>query len=342
MRKEVLWAIIAGIVLGLTIAFGVWRINTTITPNKKTDQSKASPTPKQAAAGEFKIVLDKPENDDVVTENSVTVSGLTKPSSWVTLSGEGSDYIVQSDTSGAFTEDVNLVAGVNQIKITAFEVAGSQSATGVLVVYSSSFQTKTVPVSSPDANASGTSDIRAKVAQDVANTLSRPKAYIGTVTDITDSTIQIKTAISEIKQISLGASTSVINSVGPTAKQVKPTDIAIGDIIVAMGYIDGNSVLSAQRILVTAPITEPKISIKEARLTAVAKKILSVNNVFDNTGDSVKPDSKTDIETIKAGKMVSTKLGNLSAGDVIIYVVATDDKGVSSVRSIFQVLISQG
>jgi hypothetical protein len=338
MRKEVLWAIVAGIILGLIVAFGVYRINSSISGNKNHNISLSTPTPKPATPGEFKIVLDKPSDNDVVTQDVVTVSGLTKSLSWITISGEDGDYIIQSDGSGVFSQDVDLVPGINQIKITAFESAGGKSATNVLVIYSSSFQSRTLSTDSPNNESSETSDIRKKVAQDVANTLSRPKAYIGTVTDITDSTIEIKTASSEIKQISANSeSTNVLNSTGSTSKTVKTTDIAIGDFIVAMGYVDGNSVLSAQRILITNPVTESKVTVNKAKVVSITKKSLFINTIPDNTEDTVQPNTKTSVEEIKDGKSVSSKFNNIDADDTIIYVKNSDDKGVSSVRSIFQI-----
>jgi len=50
MRKEVLWAIIAGITLGLVVAFGVWRINTTMSSSKTAEIDLSTPTPQAAAA----------------------------------------------------------------------------------------------------------------------------------------------------------------------------------------------------------------------------------------------------------------------------------------------------
>ena len=313
--------------MGLIVAFGVYRVNSKLLSNKKIDIN-ATPTPQAMPLGEFKIVLDKPEEGDVITKDSVTVSGLTKPGSWITLSGESGDYTVQSDTSGVFSEDVELSPGVNQIKVTAFEAKGAKSATGVLVVYSSSFQEKTLPTGSPNPNASGTSDIRAKVAQDVANTINRPKAYIGTVTDITDSTVQIKTTGSEIKQISVSADgTTVMNTKGTVNKQVKTTDLAIGDFIVAMGYINGNSVLAAQRILITDPVTEPKIDVKLGKVSDISKKSVT---------------SKTDVEIYKDGGTKSAKFSDLAQTDQIIFVNTIDDNDKTSLRSIFVVPQSQG
>jgi hypothetical protein len=344
MRKEVIYAVIGGIILGLVVAFGVWRINSSIPKNKNQDINTQSPTPKSSTPGEFKIVLDKPENDDVVTTDTVNVSGLTKPLSWITVAGDESDYIIQSDTNGVFSQEVDLTPGVNQIKVTAFYPEGGTngvkpSVTEVLVVYSSSFQTRTLPTDAPTkSEASGTSDIRAKVAQDVANTINRPKAYIGTVTDITDSTLEIKTMNSEIKQISVNSeSTDVINAKGTTNKQVKVADIAIGDFIVAMGYINGNSVLAAQRILITDPVTEPKVSVSQAKVATVATKTLTVNTIPDNTEETIQPNSKTDIMAVEKEKVSIAKLVNIQKDDVIIYVTTIDIKGNLSVRTIFVV-----
>lgn len=306
MRKELIWAGVIGISLGLIIAFGVWRVNFSMKP-----KNIVTNTPKPKANNfEFKIVLDKPENNDVVTTGNVTVSGITKPLSWITVSGEEDDYIIQSDEQGVFSQDVDLISGVNQIKTTAFDSEGNESIEKVLVVYSSAFQTKTVPT--PASDASSEAGIRQKVEAKVADLLNKPKAYIGTVTDITDSTIQIKTMDGEIKQISTANDGVTVVKANPTAKTVKLTDIAIGDFIVAMGYINSSSVLSAQRILIVDPITEPKI-------TAL------IGNISDI-------DKKTTIpKTIKA------KIAKIKDEDLVILVTTIDDKGAVTLRSVFPI-----
>lgn len=241
MRKEVLWAIVAGITFGLVIAFGVVRINSSIKPKGEITESSPTPAPDMK---EFKITLDKPENEDVVTSDSVSVSGITKPQITITISAEEKDYILTSDSKGFFEKEVDLTSGVNQIILTAFDPdligAGSQSKEKVLIIYSSAFEEK-----------------EGNRLEKAAN---KPKGYLGTVTDITDSTIQIRTLSSEIRQISVSGEIAVVKTT-PTSKIVKLTDIAIGDFIVAMGYRNGNAVLAAQRILITPPVTEPKITV---------------------------------------------------------------------------------
>lgn len=337
MRKEIVWVIGIGIVIGLIFAFGIFRINSSINKQAKVE---ATPTP-GTPLSEFKITLSKPENNDVVIDSTTTVSGITKPLAWITVSGESGDYIIQSDDQGTFSQGVDLIAGVNQIKLTAFGPAGAQSTEKVLVVYSSSFQPTTIATPNPDESVTTDSAIRLKVAQKVQEALMRPKAYIGVVTDIADSTIQIKTADSQIEQISVGGDNiAVINSKGTASKTVKLTDIAIGDFIVAMGYVNGNSVLLAQRILITNPITESKIDVFLGSVTATSKKGITVTGLKGAGPVDVTPDKNTDISSFSNGKTASIKLGSIGQGDLVIYVM--DSSGTTpATRSIFVVQKSQ-
>jgi hypothetical protein len=176
----------------------------------------------------------------------------------------------------------------------------------------------------------------------VAEASKNPKAYIGTVTDIADSTIQIKTIDSQIQQVDIsGNGITVVNIVGTNNKTVKLTDVAIGDFIVAMGYVNGNQVLNAQRILITDPVTEPKISISLSNVTAVSKKSLTVTDVKSGQGSSITPDKNTDLESFANGKETATKITSINKNDLVIYV--SDTTGTPAiVRSIFDIGPSQG
>lgn len=336
MRREIVWAGIVGISFGLIIAFGAWRINSSL--KTKGTSTEPSPTPQNIA--QSSITLDKPENGDVITQTPVTVSGITKPLTWLVFSGEKGDYILQSDETGVFSQDVDLTGGINQIKITSLNKNGDSAFQKIIVVYSTSFQLNSVASPVP-SSATGESDIQAKVAQKVAEALSRPKAYIGTVTDIADSTIQIKTPESQIEQVAVGGTVTVANTKGTNNKTVKLTDIAIGDSIVAMGYVNGNQVLDAQRILIIDPPTEPQISVSEANVTAVSKASLTVSDIKKGGSDTITPDKNTDIESFSKGKETKIKLSSITKGDLVIYV--SDQTGSPAIlRSIFDVGASQG
>lgn len=330
------FAIIGGCLFGLIIAFGIFRINNTTRP--KGASTEASPTP-EAIGQEFKITLAKPENNDVVTENSVTVSGITKPLSWITVAGESSDYMIQSSEDGSFSQDVELAPGVNQIKITAFDSQGSQSTEKVLVVYSSVFQTRTAEPS-PESN-STESSIRENVQKKVNEALNKPKAYIGTITDIAESTIQIKSSGGSIEQISVDPDTlNVVKQTGTSAaKTIKLTDVGIGDFIVAMGYTNSNSVLDAQRILVTDQITDNSINSYLAKIDSIKGSSITATTIKDQKELSITPGKNTDIYLFKNSKATTTKVSNLEKDSLIILV--NDEGGKTPTpRSIFA--ISQG
>jgi hypothetical protein len=337
MRKEIVWVIGIGIVFGLIVAFGIFRINSNLAKNPGLPQSTPTPNP---GSPELKITLDKPQDNDVVTEDSINVSGISKSLAWIIVSGEEDDYIIQAEESGVFNQDVSLIPGVNQIKITAFDSAGNENASKVLIVYSSSFQPMTFPTSTSD-NGTDSSEIRQKVAQKVEAALNKPKAYIGTVTDIADSTIQIKTSDSQIEQVSVSdKNIAVVKTTGTTNKAVKLIDIGIGDFIVAMGYVNSNSVLKAQRILITDPITEPKIDLTLGKVTDTSTKNITVTGLKDGEVLTVAPSKNTTISSFSIEKTTTIKLGAISEGDTVIYV--TDGSTTTpTVRAIFVIANSQ-
>jgi hypothetical protein len=144
MRKEILFAIIAGVIFGVVIAFGVWRANSAI---KNTEgiatvspaTTTSSPTPIKQ---EFGISLANPEENDVLTQTPTLFSGITKPSSWIVISAEEDDYIIKSDEQGEFSQEVELVGGANQINLTAFSNNGESAEKKIIVVFSTEFESE--------------------------------------------------------------------------------------------------------------------------------------------------------------------------------------------------------
>jgi len=121
MRKELLWAGVIGISFGLIIGFGAWRVRSSMTP-----KDAPTPTPNtQAGIGQFMIAVNKPENFDVVTSSSMGVSGITKPSTLVIISTEKGDYLTESLGDGTFSKEVDLVSGINNIKVSSVNMQGN-------------------------------------------------------------------------------------------------------------------------------------------------------------------------------------------------------------------------
>lgn len=326
MKKEIIWAAAIGIAFGLIIAFGVYRVNSSIKEIQGIQTPSPSPEPNTS---DFKITLDKPDSLDVFSESTTTITGITKPLTWVETSADHEDYITESDDRGAFSQKVDLVAGLNQIQVSAFDPTGAKSTQKIMVVYSSLFETKTP---SPEAS------IGAKVAQEISNVVNKPKSYVGVVTDIADSTIQIKSMSSDIEQISVDQEkTTAANTSGVNNKTIKISDVAIGDFIVAMGYVNKDSVLDAERIIVAdAPADNPDFSVSYARVSSSSTKSITVKSVKGDQEYDIKPTSKTDVFAYKEGQMVNSKVSNIENGDFIIYVE------IPSLKTLFLLTNPQG
>ena len=315
MRKEVVYAILAGGTLGLIIAFGVWRANVALSPSgRNSSETNASPTPKP----EFAITLARPSQNDVLTESSVTLSGISKPGSHIIVLGEENDTYVKADNKGSFEAEIELLGGVNQIVVTAFDEKGKETSLNLLLVYSSEFGKYLEDIETQESLPQNASDsVRGRVEQKVKEALASPKALLGTVTDISEGTVQIKTQEGEIEQLSIAQDASVIKT-GKTNKEVKLTDIAIGDFIVAMGFKNGNGVLETKRILISSSL--PQIS----RRAVFAK--VSKNNKKDVTAQIVKTQEELKIIPLKEvsvylladGKSSKIKFADIKSEDLIV------------------------
>lgn len=282
MRKEIILAIFVGLSLGLVVAFGLWRVNSFLKPAPLTKNgSSPSPSPNSVLG----LTIARPENESVISESPVGVSGITKPSSWVVISGESGDQIVQSESSGEFVGELELKAGINQIKIAAFDVKGASEEENFIVVFSTEFAKISENLGTPRPSANE-SDIREKVLKKVEEVLKNPKSYLGTVTEVSENTLQIKTASGEIKQAAINTENITVIQTGKTNKEIKFADIAIGDFIVAMGYRNGNGVLDTLRILITSPLAENPRKIFIGKVVAVGKKDADIK--FLGKDESVK------------------------------------------------------
>lgn len=316
MRKEILFAIVAGAIFGLIIAFGLWRLNSTLTPQQNQDVQEIEPTP----TPEFGITIAEPEQNQVIVEGPVRVSGVTKPNSWVTASAEDEDYTVQSGSDGSFELDIDLVGGVNQIIFSVFGNKGSSISQTLTIVYSTEFPLEEQTEEQEESTGSGDA-VRDRVQEKVQRAQTVPYAYIGTVTDIVEDTFQVRTASGEIKQAETADETSYVNIIDDP-EEIEFGDVAIGDFIVAMGFRNGNGVLDTKRVLVTTQLEAPQRSI-------VFGRILSIDG-SDVTIEAVDKNWALDFPVRWKGPDIA----ELEEGQNVIVVGESDESSIS-LRSIF-------
>lgn len=337
MRKEVLFAVLAGSVLGLIIAFGIYRANLLMKRNPAPPASEQTPAPASA----LNIALAKPENEDVLTQAPVEFSGITKPNAWTIVSTEDNDYLVTSQDDGSFKADADLAGGADQIVASVIDTLGAKAQSKLLVVFSTEFAKYLTinPSPPPEATSTSTAEgVREKVLEKIEKALQNPKSYLGTVTDIAEQTIQVKSLSGEIKQISFDKDLAEVIKTTPTPRVIKTTDIAIGDFIVAMGFKNGNGVLSAKRILVTEALKSLDLYINLVKVDKSNPKNFEATEVAGGKVTTVTAANSTTTVMVKNGKKQEVRFVDIMDGDTVIVVGIQKDDGTVQARTVFDVI----
>lgn len=142
MRKELLFAIASGFILGLIIMGGIWTANKAIKNQKglvtqngpEINLTKTQIT--SAPSTTLFLTILKPDDQSIINTDKVIISGNTLTNVPVVIIGENSEKITQSDGTGNFDNEISLILGVNEITVTAFSPDGEEISKTVNLVYS--------------------------------------------------------------------------------------------------------------------------------------------------------------------------------------------------------------
>ncbi|MCX6726071.1 MAG: hypothetical protein NT052_02035 [Candidatus Shapirobacteria bacterium] len=137
MKKEILIAIVIGFVLGLIITFGIWTANKSL-KNESSTQKTAITENGPITNEEEKIFLKilSPDDNSLVNQNKIKITGKTFANVNIAIISEKNENILQSDEQGQFTQEVSLVSGSNEVKISAFDNEGNEAQKTLNLVYS--------------------------------------------------------------------------------------------------------------------------------------------------------------------------------------------------------------
>ncbi len=139
MRKEIILAIIVGVIVGLAITFGIYTVRqqvfrnqtpTTIEESRTSTNTTPTPSPNST------LSLQQPEQDLLTDESSVQVVGRALPNSYIVILAETDEYITTADQDGDFSQEVALEFGGNKLTIEAITSTGEKETVIRNVVYS--------------------------------------------------------------------------------------------------------------------------------------------------------------------------------------------------------------
>lgn len=150
MKKEITFAIVIGLVVGLIITFGVYRARQAVT-GSSTINVDSSPTLQPSTSEKEPFLLSEPQDESLIAEAQTRVSGQTFPNAAIlVLTGKG-ETIGVADSKGNFSFSVPLETGANVITVRVM----SDTREALEIV-------RTVVVSTADLTASSSATPRAK------------------------------------------------------------------------------------------------------------------------------------------------------------------------------------
>lgn len=117
---------------GITLIIGVYAV---VNFHKPTQNYSVS-GPVTSAPASLTLELDSPDDDLLVFDSDLRLSGKTLPNLRVLITSGAKNQIVQSETDGNFTSDFELGNGVNEITVTVFDESGEERSLQRTIYYS--------------------------------------------------------------------------------------------------------------------------------------------------------------------------------------------------------------
>lgn len=134
MRKEVIIAILIGLVMGLFIAYGFYHSRRTIDPSQVATIAELEEAEPVVTVENGKLTIHNPEDETIQSEKTVNVTGSATPESYVIIFINNTPYITRADETGNFARELELSDLANIITVHAVENSGEVNSTQRSVV----------------------------------------------------------------------------------------------------------------------------------------------------------------------------------------------------------------
>lgn len=134
MRKEVIIAIILGLVLGSVLVYGIYTANKAATSVIRPTQETATNQEETVAQTEL-LTITTPLDGDIFSTPVATISGQTDPQNALVIITENDQFTPETDQDGNFILEIKLIKGGNLIQITAITPTGQRRDEYLNLVY---------------------------------------------------------------------------------------------------------------------------------------------------------------------------------------------------------------
>lgn len=354
MKKEVLIAVIAGLVLGLVITMGIYTANRSLNQQraKKLMQNTPTPTALPANFNNKTLNLTSHESFDLVEKSDVTLSGVAWPEAVVALITEAGSQIIRADKEGIFVFETRLIKGFNEITVIASDETGTTQTQNLVITYSTTkIESETswlrlietayaAEDGTPSADETVTDKIKDRLQETVSEglvaikeeitgktTAPRKKAYVGKISSLDETSLTLAYKEQNFT-VNLNDKTVFVRG---TNTPIDWEDLEVNDFVIAMGwYYPESDGFTAARISV---INKPE---------PPANKQLVQGKISEVDGQKVSLNGKT-LALSKNTKLSISGVENattddLALGDNLFAIVTLDNNGnVDGVNTVYVV-----
>jgi hypothetical protein len=136
MKKEVLIAVIVGFSLGLIITFGIYRAQKSLS-DRAANKNATEESTQIDSTSNISLSITQPEDGSITDKDTITVGGIAKKNSLITVISPEDHQATQADELGNFSVEFSLEVGENQIHIKSVSDDNTKQEKTISVVYSS-------------------------------------------------------------------------------------------------------------------------------------------------------------------------------------------------------------
>lgn len=137
MKKERVILSFIALLIGLMVAGGAFFLyeNAKASAPKEEETVVSVPTPSTTEEASS-LKIDKPQNEDVISSRTVTISGKTEPNAVIVAQSAADEQVAKASANGSFQFTLDIEEGLNTINVTAILADGTEVSEIRTITYS--------------------------------------------------------------------------------------------------------------------------------------------------------------------------------------------------------------
>lgn len=159
MKKEIIIAIVVGVLLGLAITYGVYLSRSAQSNNQQTNVDETIATDDDQI-NQNQLTIHQPLDGAVFDDAKITVAGTSLADNFIVVIVNNTETITQADESGNFSTSIKLASGGNLLSVHAIDELGVETKVERMVILDDdSLQINKIAEASESAKASPSAEV---------------------------------------------------------------------------------------------------------------------------------------------------------------------------------------